>query len=73
MVIRIPYEGAMLDECGRQYRPGQVPPEHNFCRLVRDHESRRHSTRRHKNDDAGFEWVDDEEAELVWPWRQEED
>jgi hypothetical protein len=73
MISRIPYEGATDSECGRQYRPGQVPPENNYCHLVRGHESRRHSTRRSATDDAGFEWMDEEEAELTWPAQQEEE
>lgn len=70
MIVRIPYEGAEPDECGRQYRPGQVPPEHNYCRLVKEHPSKRHSSRRSMQDPAGFEWMDEEEAELVWPVRE---
>lgn len=72
MTSKIPYEGAAENECGRQYRPGQVPPETNYCRLIKDHLSLRHSSRRHMGDDAGFEWFDAEESELVWPEQVEE-
>lgn len=72
MISTIRYEYAETDECGRQYRPGQVPPEHNYCKLRINHPSFRHSTRRFLGDDAGFDWFDAEESELEWPERPEQ-
>lgn len=70
MIVTIRYEHAEDDECGHQYRPGQMhAPERNYCKLIVNHPSNRHSTRRWLGDDAGFEWFDADESDLVWPER----
>jgi hypothetical protein len=66
------YVYAEDDECGLEYRPGEMSaPERNYCRLAVNHPSKRHSTRRWRHDDAGFEWIQQDEPELEWPVRAE--
>lgn len=68
--MRSHYLEALDDECGLLYRPGEMSaPELNYCKLRKNHPSKRHSNRRYMSDTAGFEWVQAEEADLEWPER----
>jgi hypothetical protein len=68
------YEYAKDDECGLEYRPGEMSsPGLNYCKLAVNHPSKRHSTRWHKHDDAGFEWIQQDEPELEWPKREDDE
>jgi hypothetical protein len=57
------------DVCGLPYRPGEVDPGLNHCRLVRGHQPADvHSTRQTASDMGGFEWkVGKRERILRWP------
>lgn len=68
------YVYAKDDECGLMYRPGEMSmPQLNYCKLAVNHPSKRHSTRAHRLDDGGFEWIQQDEPELVWPEREDDE
>lgn len=57
-------------ECGLLYRPGEMSIESlNYCRLAREHGGRTHSTKTHRHDSAGFDWVEREPDDMEWPNR----
>ena len=62
------YTFAAPDECGLLYRPGEMSIESlNYCRLAAGHRSRTHSTKTHRHDHVGFDWVEPEPDGMEWP------
>lgn len=57
--------------CGLLYRPGEMSIESlNYCRLRRGHGGKYHSTREHKHDHVGFDWLmttEPPEVDFSWP------
>lgn len=67
---RFSYTFAEDDECGLLYRPGEMSIEAlNYCKLARGHRGRRHSTKEHRHDVAGFDWDEPEDDGMRWPVR----
>lgn len=68
------YEFAKEDECGLQYRPGEMAtPSMHYCKLKKDHQGNLHSTKTWRHDQGGYNWehVDKPEDAMEWPDRVE--